>query len=275
MSNTKNKKYWDEVATQLRKENYFSNMVYRIWFSGLKYAFSTENTITIVSPPEYYNEHLSRRYGILLEYKLFELSGRRIKLNFHIVDEPFNPSQKLNEDYSFDNYIVGEHNKIATGIGKNVAEDTLLKYNFTIIYGEPRVGKTHLLQAIANEINQRTKGLKVIYTRSDDFVSEFIEAVQRGSTGNFKNKYRHIDVLLLDDIQDFARKNLTQDELFHTLITLLDFKKQIVLTSNQQLKDLNDVSDRLRSILERGIEVELAYPDLESRIKILQKMASN
>ncbi|HGE69950.1 TPA: chromosomal replication initiator protein DnaA, partial [Candidatus Poribacteria bacterium] len=183
------------------------------------------------------------------------------------------PSSSLNPKYAFDNFVVGPSNRFSYNAALAVAESPDGKaYNPLFIYGGVGLGKTHLMHAIGNYIKDNNPNLKVLYMSSETFMNEMIEAVRRGmGTSEFRNKYRTVDVLLIDDIQFMRGKDGTQEEFFHTFNTLHSSQKQIVLSSDSHPKDIPALEERLRSRFEWGLITFIEPPELETRIAILKK----
>jgi chromosomal replication initiator protein len=178
----------------------------------------------------------------------------------------------LNPRYLFDRWVVGPHNEYATAVARSVAESPAAAYNPVFVYADTGLGKTHLVQAVAHEIAQRDARLRVKYVTVEQFTDEFINAVtEKGRIEGFKQKYRTNDVLLIDDVQFLAEKQQTQVEFFHTFNALYEANKQIVLTSDRQPRELEQLDDRLRSRFGQGVVVDIGRPDLETRIAILRR----
>ncbi len=178
----------------------------------------------------------------------------------------------LNPKYTFDNFVVGASNRFAYTAALAVAESPAKVYNPLFIYGGVGLGKTHLMQAIGNSIKDTNGNLKVLYTSSEEFTNDLIESLRRGTPmPQFRNKYRTVDVLLLDDIQFIRGKDGTQEEFFYTFNTLYNSQKQIVLTSDSHPRDIPALEERLRSRFEWGLITVIEPPELETRIAILRK----
>lgn len=179
----------------------------------------------------------------------------------------------LNPKYTFANYIVGKNNELAHAAAKAVVDRPGEAYNPLFLYGGVGLGKTHLLQAVGHALLEKNPQTKIIYVSSEKFTNEFVAAIKEGRTKEFKDKYRNIDLLLIDDIQFIAGKEQTQEEFFHTFNELHQLGKQIVLTSDRPPKAIPALEDRLRSRFEWGMIVDIATPDLETRAAILQSKA--
>ncbi len=180
-------------------------------------------------------------------------------------------SQRLNDRYSLSNYVVGLDNRLPHAASTAVSKMPGGIYNPLYIYGEVGLGKTHLLQAIGNETLSNFPDLVVKYITAEKFVTDVVEAIGKRHMQKFKDQYRNVDVLLIDDIQFFARKNSSQQEFFHTFNALYDKNKQIVLTSDRPPSELQDIDERLMSRFGMGMVVELMFPDFETRVAILQQ----
>lgn len=177
----------------------------------------------------------------------------------------------LKAEYTFDNFIIGENNAFAANAAMAIAKNPGTGYNPCLVYGGVGLGKTHLLQSIGNSVHQDFQGMKIIYVTMENFTNEFIQAIREKKQHIFKNKYRHTDVLLIDDIHFLQKKPETQEELFHTFNALYDSNKQMVFTCDRPVSELKDLTDRLRSRFERGLNVDLQPPNYETRYAILKK----
>lgn len=180
----------------------------------------------------------------------------------------------INPRYTFDNFVVGKCNQLVVAAAKAVVMTPGTLYNPLFIYGGVGLGKTHILHAIGNAIRQNDSDLKVMYISSEKFVNEFIEAIRsNGGAGAFREKYRSVDILMIDDIQFISKKAGTQEELFHTFNDMCQANKQLIFASDRAPKEIPDIEDRLRSRFEWGLIADIQPPDLETRIAILQKKA--
>ena len=183
--------------------------------------------------------------------------------------------QRLSPKYTFDNFVVGDSNRLAHHAARAVAEQPAQVYNPLFIYGGAGLGKTHLLHAIGMEVNRLYPERKVEYVTSESFISEFIMAIQYDRTSQFKQRYRSVDVLLVDDIQFLANSEKTQEEFFHTFNALYNDDKQMVISSDQPPGQIGSLESRLRSRFSLGLTADIQAPDFETRVAILRKYASN
>ena len=177
----------------------------------------------------------------------------------------------LNKKMTFSNYVEGKSNQLALAASRHVADNIDNDYNPLYIYGGVGLGKTHLMHAIGNQLKQQGDNFSVVYLHSEAFVNDMIRALRNNSIDKFKEHYRSVDALLIDDIQFFVNKERSQEEFFHTFNTLLELDKQIILTSDTLPRDVKGLDDRLRSRIAKGLSVELQPPDLETRVAILRK----
>jgi chromosomal replication initiator protein len=296
------KLFWDETIDQLRQE--VGEAEFTIWLSNLDYRTAGETEITVSVPSVFFMEKFRTKYHGRLEKKLGELTGKTISVILEVVpktqDEAGDPAPdtpkkqekapaaaepakaapvtkglhpQLREDYSFDKYVIGENNNFAANAALAIARNPGTAYNPFLIYGGVGMGKTHLMQAIGNFIHANSDS-KIIFITAENFTNEFIESL--GVTGGtnrmaaFKNKYRHTDVLLIDDIHFFQDKPGVQEELFYTFNALLDQKKQLAFTCDRPASELKKMADRLKNRFEQCLNVDLQPPLYETRCAILK-----
>ncbi len=183
-------------------------------------------------------------------------------------------SSPLNENYTFNNFVVGPNNQLAHAAAKAVSQSPATQFNPLFIYGDTGLGKTHLIQAIGHFILKERPFLKVMYIPTEQFINEFIYSIQTNTQQSFKIKYRNVDILMIDDIQFLERKEETQNEFFHTFNTLYDNKKQIVISSDRPPKQIATLADRLRTRFEWGMITDIHTPNLETREAILRNKAA-
>ncbi len=181
-------------------------------------------------------------------------------------------NSRISESYSFKNFIVGNNNKLAFAVAEAVSENPGKSYNPVFFYGGTGLGKTHLMHAVGNKIIETNKDLKVLYAPIEQFLNEMINSIRKSQNQEFRNKYREIDILMLDDIQALSNWEKTQEELFNTFNTLYMADKQIIMASDRPPKDIQSLTDRLRSRFEGGMVIDIKPPDRETRIAILQQI---
>jgi len=283
--------FWEETIKQLREENEISDQEYNMYFQSIHYIESTRDKIILSLPSRFIQSQLKQRYNSLIESRLYELSGIELTLDFEIENrkkeqEKTSPSSKdeyieqerviephpqLREDYTFENFVVGNNNSFAANASKAIAENPGSKYNPCLIYAGVGLGKTHLMQSIGNYIHKNNSDMKVVYIPAETFINDFIESINTKKQTHFKNKYRNADVLLIDDIHDLQDKKGTQEELFHTFNALYDANKQMVFTCDRPPSELKNFADRLKNRFVRGLNVDLHPPNYETRYAILRK----
>jgi chromosomal replication initiator protein len=294
--------FWNEVINQAKNE--LGENEFAMWFN-IQYDSSTENSITVRVPSSFYKDQLVRQYQKYLEDKLFELMGRKTTIDYIVVkptiSETATPQApgtenktklqeadsaskgkesqtrdrgkhpQLRADYTFENFVIGDNNGFASNAALAISKNPGTSYNPFLIYGGVGLGKTHLMQSIGNRVWIESPKVKVICITAEEFTNEFIQSIHDKTTQNFKNKYRYVDVLLIDDIHFLQNKLGSQEELFHTFNALYDANKQMVFTCDRPVSELKNLSDRLRSRFERGLNVDLQPPNFETRCAILKK----
>ncbi|HOZ71660.1 MAG TPA: chromosomal replication initiator protein DnaA [Spirochaetales bacterium] len=288
--------FWNEAMSQFSNE--LSEQEFSMWFN-IEYDSSTQDSILVRVPSAFYRDQLAKSYQKAIESKLFELSGKRLTIEFVVVKpdsstsvpkpaperrqetkpskaqaEPEKPREKhpqLNLAHTFENYIIGENNSFAANAAMAIAANPGTAYNPFLIYGDVGLGKTHLMQAIGNRAWSLNPKLKIICVSAENFTNDFIHSIHEKAMSSFKNRYRTVDILLIDDIHFFENKEGSQEELFHTFNALYDGNKQMVFTCDRPASELKNLSDRLRSRFERGLNVDLQPPNYETRYAILKK----
>jgi chromosomal replication initiator protein len=287
--------FWKETLNHLRSE--LSEQEFLMWFDNISYAGSTEKKIILSVPSSFYRDQVKERYLNNVESILHNLSGSQIDIDFDINKNNIpqvkkeskknvttsklkktKPSVKTNishpglsDDYSFDNFIVGDNSSFAANACIAIAKNPGKTYNPCLIYGGVGLGKTHLIQSIGRYSHEHSEDTRVVYVTAEQFTNEFIQSIKESKQHNFKNKYRKVDILLIDDIHFLQNKDSTQEELFHTFNALYDSNKQMVFTCDRPVSELKNLTDRLRSRFERGLNVDLIPPSFETRIAILKK----
>lgn len=271
---------WNLVCDYCKSK--ITEIAYSTWISriepvNLDFA---QGIAVLKVPNELHRQTLTHYYKDLLDEAFKQIFGQEIQIRICTPDETEFEKQnddtpRINDDYefTFDTYIVGPSNKFAHAASMAVANKPATLYNPLFIYGNSGLGKTHLLYAICNEISRTHPEMNIIYIKGDEFTNELIEAIRRGTTAEFHNRYRKADVFLVDDIQFIAGKDSTQEEFFHTFNTLYEAKKQIVLTSDRPPKDIATLEERLLTRFEWGLTADIQPPDFETRIAIIKRKA--
>ncbi|UTR12387.1 chromosomal replication initiator protein DnaA [Evansella sp. LMS18] len=288
---------WDRALKLIEEK--VSKPSFDTWFKFTK-ADSIDqstNSIIIIAPNEFARDWLENRYFGIITETLHELTGAELEARFILPKDEKSedldviekvkkkpekpaadtqeeiPKHMLNPKYTFDTFVIGSGNRFAHAASLAVAEAPAKAYNPLFIYGGVGLGKTHLMHAIGHYVMDHNSGAKVVYLSSEKFTNEFINSIRDNKAVNFRNKYRNVDVLLIDDIQFLAGKEQTQEEFFHTFNALHDDRKQIVISSDRPPKEIPTLEDRLRSRFEWGLITDITPPDLETRIAILRKKA--
>lgn len=293
---------WEKVLDEAERK--LSKPSFETWLKPTKPLSIKENRIIVEVPNDFTRDWLETRHKQLLldaikkvsptNYDIFFTCGPALEeqdaFNDHETANPlffhqqpvrntdpqrllFNKTPWLNPKYTFDSFVVGNCNRLAHAASLAVAEAPSKAYNPLFIYGGVGLGKTHLMHAIGNFVVNNYPQDNVFYLSSEKFMNEFINAIRDNKTVNFRNKYRNIDVLLIDDIQFLAGKEQTQEEFFHTFNALHESNKQIIISSDRPPKEIPTLEDRLRSRFEWGLITDINKPDLETRIAILKKKA--
>jgi len=258
---------WKQATELLRDEIGAS---YDIWFSQVQYSNFQNGTLHVMVPNVLTKEWIKARYLNHLENFLFKLGQEQISISINILGEKAIP---LNDKYTFDSFVVGNSNRFAHAACYAVGDAPARAYNPLFIYGGVGLGKTHLMQAIGHRILENNPSFSVVYVSSETFANELISSIKDGDTVPFRNKFRNVDVLLIDDIQFLAGKERTQEEFFHTFNSLYESNRQLVISSDRPPRSIPTLEDRLRSRFEWGLIADIQIPDFETRVAILRKKA--
>ncbi|HEU4962433.1 MAG TPA: chromosomal replication initiator protein DnaA [Bacilli bacterium] len=286
---------WQKTLAQL--ETKLSKPSFETWFKQTKPVSFESNTLIVSVPNDFARDWLESRYSVIIKETLSALTRSDVAVKFVIpqvfdeeeYDQPPKPPKPdvqagapngdefvpsaLNPKYTFETFVIGAGNRFAHAASLAVAEAPAKAYNPLFIYGGVGLGKTHLMHAIGHYVIDSNQQAKVVYISSEKFTNEFINAIRDNKTVDFRNKYRNVDVLLIDDIQFLAGKEQTQEEFFHTFNALHEESKQIIISSDRPPKEIPTLEDRLRSRFEWGLITDIQPPDYETRIAILRKKA--
>jgi chromosomal replication initiator protein len=282
---------WESVLAQIQL--LISEANFNTWFKSTKIQEFDSDYIVVSVPNSFAKEWLENKYNKTIFSILNEL-GERVREIKYVVnyEEPklvknnnettnssnqlelkdfrINQETNLNPRYTFDNFIVGPFNEVPHAAACAIASDPGSLYNPLFIYGGVGLGKTHLMQAIGNEVVKKFPDKKVYYISSEKFISGVISAIRERTMDHFKSRYREVDVLIIDDIQFLSGKEKTQEEFFHTFNTLYENNKQIILSSDRPPRAIQSLAERLRSRFEGGMITDIDYPDFETRVAILK-----
>lgn len=244
------------------------------WFDDVTVVSFGDNRLVLHSPVPFKKEFIESKFIAPLQEVLHNLTGDPITIVV-VTGEYTAPSTSTSpyDDYTFERFIVGSSNKFAHAAALAVSQRPAAENNPLFIYGNSGLGKTHLMYAIANVLRRTHPEYRIIYVKGEDFTNELITAIQEGNVQAFRNKYRVVDLLLLDDVQFIAGKERTQEEFFHTFNALYEAKKQIVLTSDRPPKEINTLEDRMKTRFEWGLLADIQPPDFETRIAIIRDKA--
>lgn len=285
---------WDQILNTVKKEHEISDISFDTWMRPLEVYAVEENTLYILAPFEQMAlSYIQKKYYLPLKVAIGEIMGEEYDIQFILPEHARSlnikkPAKKvaslngansnLNPNYTFETFVVGNNNRFAQSASLAVAESPGETYNPLYIYGGPGLGKTHLMHSIGHFILDHNPNSKVIYVTSEQFTNEVIESIRNGNASSmtkFRDKYRTVDVLMIDDIQFIIGKESTQEEFFHTFNALQTQGKQIILTSDKPPKDMETLEERIRSRFEWGLMADIGIPDYETRMAILRKKAES
>ncbi|MCI5517595.1 chromosomal replication initiator protein DnaA [Roseburia sp. MUC/MUC-530-WT-4D] len=286
---------WNEILNTVKTEHEISDVSFDTWMRPLEVFGIVDNKLYILVPSEQMAlSYISKKYYLPLKVAIAEITGIEYEIEFilpeqakklHTTKAPKTPSapvgsdnSNLNPNYTFETFVVGNNNRFAQSAALAVAESPGEAYNPLYIYGGPGLGKTHLMHSIGHFILEQKPDTKVIYVTSEEFTNEVIESIRNGNASSmtkFRDKYRKVDVLMIDDIQFIIGKESTQEEFFHTFNALQTQGKQIILTSDKPPKEMETLEERIRSRFEWGLMADIGVPDYETRMAILRKKAES
>ena len=273
-------------AKELLKDE-TTKISYETWIKNLEIKSFDNNNIVLVASSSFQKESIQSRYNDLLTNTFNFITNKECTVTI-ISKDDLEEAQELdmpndvgygysnttlNPKYTFDSFVVGNNNRFAHAAALAVAEAPAPSYNPLFIYGGVGLGKTHLMHAIGNSILRKNKNSNILYVTSEKFTNQLINSIKDNTSAQFRDKYRNIDVLLIDDIQFIAGKERIQEEFFHTFNTLHESGKQIILSSDKPPKDIPLLEDRLKSRFEWGVIADISNPDYETRLAILRKKA--
>ena len=287
-----NSRLWEECLQYIKKN--ISEQAFQTWFDSVVFLGCDGNEITLQVPNRFHYEWLESKYSSITGNAIEKIFGQPLNVNYSVlvkkessleeniekieklIPQSFHRASQLNNRYTFSNFIEGKGNQFAKAAASSVADGPgQTPFNPLVIYSNPGLGKTHLIQAIGNHILQNQPKLRVIYVTSEKFMLDFIHSIQNNNSTQFAQSYRKVDILILDDVQFFQGKEQTQEQFFHLFNDLFQQGKQIVLTTDRHPNELTNLKDRLVSRFQSGLIVDIQPPDLETRIAILMKKAEN
>ncbi|MDT7908943.1 chromosomal replication initiator protein DnaA [Thermus sp.] len=277
---------WQHVLEHIRRN--ITEVEYHTWFERIRPLGIREGVLELAVPTSFALDWIKRHYAPLIQEALGLLGAQVPRFDLLVVPGAAQPVQvdifqaapqadqgksKLNPKYTFENFVVGPNNNLAHAAAVAVAESPGKAYNPLFIYGGVGLGKTHLMHAVGHSVAKRFPSLKIEYVSTETFTNELINAIREDRMAEFRERYRSVDLLLVDDIQFIAGKERTQEEFFHTFNALFEAHKQIILSSDRPPKDILTLEARLRSRFEWGLITDIQPPDLETRIAILKMNA--
>jgi chromosomal replication initiator protein len=286
---------WEKTVSKIKEK--ISSQNFETWITPIKIVSKEEGNVQLSVPNKFFRDWLVDNYFSVIKNCLYEVTDVELNISFIISQDSgknllstdtkgnqressyskkiqrIKPHPSLNHNYSFDRFVVGPSNQFAHAASIAVSEQPAKNYNPLFIYSDVGLGKTHLLNAIGLLTQTTFPEMNVLYVSAEEFMNELINAIRYDKMPKFREKYRKIDCLLIDDVQFIAGKERTQEEFFHTFNTLHDSGKQIVVTSDKFPKDIPNLEDRLRSRFEWGLIADIQSPEIETKVAILEKKA--
>ena len=293
------KENWTKIKEAVRREYNISNVSYHTWVEPLEFHNVVNDVVNIIIPSDQAHaiNYISSKYKSFFQVTITEMFDYPYDVCFllekdieakdaadneiSITNPAYNinyENANLNPKYKFDTFVVGSNNKFAHSASLAVAESPGVTYNPLYLYGGPGLGKTHLMHSIGHFILEQNPDMKVLYVTSEEFTNEVIESIRRGNAASMtklREKYRTVDVLMVDDVQFIIGKESTQEEFFHTFNVLHAARKQIILSSDKPPKEMETLDERFRSRFEWGLIADIQPPDYETRMAILRKNADS
>lgn len=273
---------WEKVKSLM--EGSMTAVAIETWFGDMEAVALEDTRLVLCVPTDFKRNIIRTRFQTNLEQALRELFSFDVDVTLLLPEErdaylareaaPAPMGGEGAERYTFERFVVGSTNRFAYTAAKKVADEPGGAYNPLFIYGQSGLGKTHLLHAIANQVRHNHPGFRILYVQSEDFVNELIGNLRRGiDMQGFRDKYRLVDLFLMDDVQFIAGKDSSEEELFHTFNTLYELKKQIVFTSDRPPQEMLRLEDRLKTRFDWGLSVDIQPPDYETRVAIIKNKA--
>lgn len=284
------KEAWSGILEYLHRSPDISDVAYNTWITCIEPCTIEDNTVVLSVHTNFQRSIVEGQYAEKIKNAFREVLGISFDLKIlskeaeqsTVAEQPsqtFPSAENMlgknstDYEYSFENFVVGPSNKFAHAASQAVASKPASDYNPLFIYGGSGLGKTHLLFAICNEVRKNSPNMRILFTKGEFMTNELIESIRNHSTKEFREKYRQVDILLIDDIQFISGKQSTQEEFFHTFDELHQSKKQIVLTSDRPPREIATLEERLRTRFEMGLMADIQPPDLETRIAIIKRKA--
>ncbi|NOY40062.1 MAG: chromosomal replication initiator protein DnaA [Nitrospirae bacterium] len=280
---------WDKCLRSIDEK--VGGSVFELWFKPIKLKQIKDDHVVVEIPNRFYKEWIEENYSEIIQNAFREQTGQELTVKYKIAEKQDKEVKKfdaqinsrrralrnkgvfLNPKYTFEEFIAGPSNQFAHAAAMKVTEAPGRAYNPLFIYGGVGLGKTHLINAIGNRVIDSMPNFRVLYVPSEQFTNEVVAAIRHDKMGELKDKYRNVDLLLLDDVQFIANKTQTQEEFFHTFNALYEQQKQIVISSDRSPRDISDITDRLKSRFTMGLIADIQLPSVETKMAILFKKA--
>lgn len=268
------KDLWEQVQERIKQQ--ITSVMYNVWFAILEPVDFNGEALTLSVPTSFQKKIVEQNWMKVLDECVSAIIGYSCGINIIVKEEEKpekTPSEPLTNRYTFENFVVGNSNRFSHAAAKSVAEVPGGNFNPLFIYGNPGLGKTHLINAIKNYVNEHRPETNVVLVRGEEFANDIIEAIHNHSTQLVRDKYRQADYLCIDDIHFIAGKESTQEEFFNTFNVLYQEHKQIVVTSDRPPRDIQALEDRIKSRLENGVLADLTPPDFETKVAVIYSKA--